>query len=103
MAPPDAALAALDPDAIARDTASLVRIASLTGEERPALELLAELADGLGLRADLHRHAAGARPRRPTHRARRPRRRRRPRQRAVDARPLVGRAVRRVRARARVG
>jgi len=67
MAPPDAALAALDPDAIARDTASLVRIASLTGEERPALELLAELADGLGLRADLHRHELEALRSHPDH------------------------------------
>jgi len=52
----DAALAALDPEAIARDTAALVRVPSLTGDERPALELLAELAEGLGLQADLHRH-----------------------------------------------
>jgi acetylornithine deacetylase len=52
----DTALDALDPEAIARDTAALVRIPSMTGDERAALERLAELAEGLGLRADLHRH-----------------------------------------------
>jgi acetylornithine deacetylase len=46
----------LDPDALARDAASLVRIPSVTGDERPALEALAELATGYGLEADLHEH-----------------------------------------------
>jgi acetylornithine deacetylase len=56
----DAALAALDPEAIARDTAELVRVPSVTGSERPALERLAELAEGLGLHADLYRHDLAA-------------------------------------------
>jgi acetylornithine deacetylase len=46
----------LDPDALLRDAASILRIPSVTGQERPALEALAELAAGLGLQADLHEH-----------------------------------------------
>jgi acetylornithine deacetylase len=41
MDPEAAALAALDPDVLARDAAALVRIPSVTGDERPALEALA--------------------------------------------------------------
>src|SRR4051812_5956530 len=52
----DAALAALDPDALARDVAAVVRIPSVTGDERAALELLATLADDAGLKAELHVH-----------------------------------------------
>jgi acetylornithine deacetylase len=47
---------ALDPDALARDAATLVRIPSVTGDERPALAALAELATAYGLDADLHEH-----------------------------------------------
>src|SRR5919202_7023507 len=50
------ALGRLDAAALARDAAALVRVPSVTGDERPALERLAELAAALGLRADLHRH-----------------------------------------------
>ena len=46
----------LDPDALLRDAAALLRVPSVTGDERPALEALAELAAGLGLEADLHEH-----------------------------------------------
>jgi acetylornithine deacetylase len=52
----DAALGRVDPAAIARDAAALVRVPSVTGDEREALEALAALAKDLGLRADLHRH-----------------------------------------------
>jgi acetylornithine deacetylase len=50
----------LDPDALARDAAALVRIPSVTGDERPALEALAELAAAYGLDADLHEHDLSA-------------------------------------------
>jgi acetylornithine deacetylase len=46
----------IDPAAIARDTAALVQAPSLTGDERPALERLGELATALGLDAELHEH-----------------------------------------------
>ena len=46
----------IDPAAIARDTAALVQAPSLTGDERPALERLGELAAALGLDAELHEH-----------------------------------------------
>jgi acetylornithine deacetylase len=50
----------IDPAAIARDAAALVRVPSPTGDERTSLQLLAELAEGLGLAADLHRHDLAA-------------------------------------------
>jgi acetylornithine deacetylase len=50
------ALDALDPGALARDAAAFLRVPSLTGGEREALEALAELAASLGLDADLHEH-----------------------------------------------
>src|SRR3954453_24151443 len=50
------ALAALDAQALARDAAELVCVPSVTGDERAALELLAERASALGLEADLHEH-----------------------------------------------
>jgi acetylornithine deacetylase len=56
----DAALARLDAGALARDVAALVQVASVTGDERAALERLGELAEALGLRADLHRHDLAA-------------------------------------------
>src|SRR5215210_1771678 len=52
----DAALGRLDAAALARDVAALVQVPSVTGDERAALERLGELAEGLGLRAELHRH-----------------------------------------------
>ena len=55
-----AALAALDPDALARDAAAAVRVPSVTGDERRALELLAALAAALGLEPDLHQHDLAA-------------------------------------------
>jgi acetylornithine deacetylase len=50
------ALTALDPDALLRDAASMLRVPSVTGQERPALEALADLAASLGLHSDLHEH-----------------------------------------------
>jgi acetylornithine deacetylase len=58
----------IDPRALAGDAAALVQVPSATGDERAVLERLAELADGLGLRADLHEHdlaALRAHPRHP--------------------------------------
>jgi acetylornithine deacetylase len=52
----DAALGRLDADALARDVAALVQVPSVTGDERAALERLAELAEALGLRAELSQH-----------------------------------------------
>jgi len=54
------ALSALDPAALARDAAALLRIPSTTGQERPALEALGELAAAHGLAADLHEHDLAA-------------------------------------------
>ena len=50
------ALEALDSGALARDAAAIMRIPSVTGDERPVLEALAELAAAAGLEADLHAH-----------------------------------------------
>jgi acetylornithine deacetylase len=50
----------IDARALAADAAALVQVPSPTGSERAALERLAELARGLGLRADLHRHDLAA-------------------------------------------
>ena len=47
---------AVDPDALARDTGALVAVPSVTGDERAALERLAEQAEALGLPAELRRH-----------------------------------------------
>src|SRR3954451_12543093 len=52
----DDALGRLDASALARDVAALVSVPSVTGDERAALERLGELAEALGLRAELHRH-----------------------------------------------
>jgi acetylornithine deacetylase len=46
----------IDADGLARDAAALVRVPSVTGEERAVLELLGELAAGHGLDAELHVH-----------------------------------------------
>ncbi len=56
----EAALAALDPAALGRDAAALVRVPSVTGDERAALELVGELARRLGLAVDLHAHDLAA-------------------------------------------
>jgi acetylornithine deacetylase len=50
----------IDARALARDAAALVRVPSVTGDERAALALLAEQAAALGLRAELHEHDLGA-------------------------------------------
>lgn len=47
------ALAALDADAIAADTAALVRVPSLTGDERAAAGLVGAIAERLGLAATI--------------------------------------------------
>ena len=56
----------IDPDRLARDTAALVEVPSVTGDERAALERLAELAAALGLGAELRapRPRGAPRPRR---------------------------------------
>jgi len=51
-----AALAALDPAALAADAAAALRVPSVTGDERAALEHLAALAAARGLQPDLHEH-----------------------------------------------
>jgi acetylornithine deacetylase len=63
----NAALEALDPEALARDAAALLRVPSVTGDERPALEALAGLAAGAGLEADLHPHDLAALRAHPDH------------------------------------
>jgi acetylornithine deacetylase len=47
---------AVDPDALARDTAAVVQVPSTTGDERAVLERLGEQALALGLAPELHRH-----------------------------------------------
>ncbi|PTL54162.1 M20/M25/M40 family metallo-hydrolase [Paraconexibacter algicola] len=59
-APEAAALAALDPDELVADLAALVRIPSVTGDERAALEHLAERARALGLETALDTHDLAA-------------------------------------------
>jgi acetylornithine deacetylase len=54
------ALAELDRDRLVGDLQRLVRIPSPTGEERAAIECLAELCEEHGLRADVHRHDLSA-------------------------------------------
>jgi acetylornithine deacetylase len=61
------ALAGLDPDALIGDAAALLRIPSVTGDERAALTALAELATSYGLAADLHRHDLAALRAHPDH------------------------------------
>jgi acetylornithine deacetylase len=51
-----AALAALDPAALAADAAALVAVPSDTGDEQAALTWLAARAAALGLEPDLHEH-----------------------------------------------
>jgi acetylornithine deacetylase len=61
------ALAALDLDALARDAADLVRVPSITGDERAALQLVAQRADAAGLAAGLHVHDLAALRAHPDH------------------------------------
>jgi acetylornithine deacetylase len=62
-----AALGRVDAAALARDVAALVQVPSVTGDERAALERLAELAGALGLRAELHLHDLAALRAHPDH------------------------------------
>jgi acetylornithine deacetylase len=57
----------IDAQALARDAAALVAVPSVTGDERAAVERLAELAAGLGLRAELHQHDLAALRAHPDH------------------------------------
>jgi acetylornithine deacetylase len=57
----------IDAQALARDAAALVEVPSVTGDERAALARLAELAEALGLRADLHEHDLAALRAHPEH------------------------------------
>lgn len=50
------ALDSIDPDAIAADLARLVQVPSVTGHERGALELLAEICSERGLEVELVEH-----------------------------------------------
>jgi acetylornithine deacetylase len=50
----------MDAAALIRDAAAILRIPSVTGDERPVLEALAELAESLGLAASLHEHDLAA-------------------------------------------
>ncbi len=59
------ALARLDPEALAQDLARLVQVPSLTGDERAALELVAELAASRGLESALIEHDLAALASRP--------------------------------------
>jgi acetylornithine deacetylase len=56
----DRVLAAIDRDAIADDLSALVRVPSLTGDERAAAELFARLATRQGLDAELVEHDLAA-------------------------------------------
>jgi acetylornithine deacetylase len=54
-------------EAVAQTTAELVRVPSITGDERAALERLGELAEALGLRAELVAHDLAALRANPDH------------------------------------
>src|SRR4051812_18099794 len=56
----EAALEALDAEALIRDAAALVQVPSVTGDERAALERFAELATRAGLDAELVQHDLAA-------------------------------------------
>lgn len=62
-----AALGAVDGAALARDLAAVVRVPSVTGQERAVLELLEDLAARHGLDAELHEHDLDALRRHPDH------------------------------------
>jgi acetylornithine deacetylase len=63
----DAALEALDMEALVRDAGEALRVPSVTGGERAVLELLAETCARLGLEPDLHRHDLAALRAHPDH------------------------------------
>jgi acetylornithine deacetylase len=52
----NAALAAINDEKLLADAVEIIRIPSVTGNERPALERLAALAAARGLEPDLHEH-----------------------------------------------
>jgi acetylornithine deacetylase len=58
--PEAAVLDGIDGDAIARDLAAVVRIPSLTGAERAAIEVVAQLASDAGLAVEVHEHDLAA-------------------------------------------
>jgi acetylornithine deacetylase len=62
-----AALEALDPEALVGDAAAALRVPSVTGGERAVLEHLAGTAERLGLAADLHEHDLAALRAHPDH------------------------------------
>ena len=53
-------MVSIDPDALAADLGELVRIPSVTGQERSALQWLAARATALGLEAELVEHDLAA-------------------------------------------
>jgi acetylornithine deacetylase len=57
----------VDAAALARDAAALVEVPSPTGDERAVLERCGELAERLGLAAELHRHDLAALRAHPDH------------------------------------
>ncbi len=57
----------IDPSALAEDLAALVRVPSVTGQERAALEWLAARAQALGLEAELVEHDLAALRAHPDH------------------------------------
>ena len=65
--PLDAALDAIDPDALAADVAELVRVPSLTGSERAAAAAFARIARRLGLEAHVVEHDLAALREHPEH------------------------------------
>lgn len=62
-----AAGTAIEPDALARDTAALVAVPSVTGSELAVLERLGELPARLGLDAELREHDLAALRAHPDH------------------------------------
>lgn len=56
----ESAVAALDTSTLIGDAARFLRVPSVTGDEREALEWLADRAAALGLEADLHQHDLAA-------------------------------------------
>lgn len=61
------ALAALDPDALVADAAALVRVPSVTGDERAVMERFAALAAGRRLEVSLREHDLAALRAHPEH------------------------------------
>lgn len=57
----------IDVDALAEDLSALVRVPSVTGSERPAVELFAEICRRRGLTVELHEHDLAAMRAHPAH------------------------------------